>query len=225
MNGNYTGLIAVRGGSQRIKNKNIRDFCGTSLLEIKTKQAMTCPLIDSVVVSSDCDEMIDLARKLGAKTHKRDSFFCSNDVPMNLVYEHLANSIDCKNVVYLHVTSPLLKDETLINCIETYSKKKDEGYDSLATVETVKKYLWYENEAINYNPSKHPRSQDLPEYYALNFAVNIISRENMVKNKNILGRNFYPFIIDETESIDVDNIFDFEIAKFYYEKVNGLFKR
>ena len=210
-------LIAVRKGSQRIKNKNIKNFCGSSLLEIKVKQAMRCNLIDEVVVSSDCNEMLDLAKKLGATVKIRPDYYCSHSVPMNEVYEHLAKSVNCENIVYLHVTSPLLKDETLNASIENYYKSKKKGYDSLASVELIKKYLWYENKPINYNPSQHPRSQDLPRYYGLNFAVNIISREKMITKKNIIGENFFPFFLDEIESIDVDNKIDFITAENFYK--------
>lgn len=211
-------LIAVRKGSQRVKNKNIKDFCGTSLLEIKVKQALRCELIDEVVVSSDCKEMLLLSKKLGATTHRRDDYYCSSSVPMNEVYQNLAESLDCDHVVYLHVTSPLLKDESLKNSITEYQTRILEGYDSLATVEHLKKYLWYENFPVNYNPDSHPRSQDLPEYHALNFAVNIIRRKDMIKNKNILGKNFFPFVLDEIESIDVDSELDFSVASYLYKK-------
>lgn len=211
-------LIAVRKGSQRIKNKNIRDFCGTSLLEIKVKQALRCDKIDEVFVSSDCQKMLTLSKSLGAKVSLRPKVYCSNSVAMNDVYEHLAKSVECENVIYLHVTSPLLKDQTLSDCISKYEEYSQKGFDSLASVELVKKYLWYNEKAVNYNPDFHPRSQDLPEYFALNFAVNIIKRKSMIENKNILGRKFYPYLLDEIESIDVDNYHDFEIASYFYRK-------
>ena len=119
----YTALIAVRKGSQRIKNKNVKPFCESSLLEIKIQQAKRCSLIDEVVVSSDCEEMLQVAKKLGASTRKRDGYFCSSSVPMNLVYEHLAKNISCDHVVYLHVTSPLLTDESLDKAIVSYKEK------------------------------------------------------------------------------------------------------
>ena len=211
-------LIAVRKGSQRIKNKNIRNFCGTSLLEIKVKQAMRCAKIDEVFVSSDCQEMLSISKKLGAKILSRPEMYCSNSVAMNDVYEFLAKSVSCENIVYLHVTSPLLKDETLYSCITRYEEYLKKGFDSLATVESVKKYLWHGEKAVNYDPNFHPRSQDLPEYTALNFAVNIIKRDTMIINKNILGRKFYPYVLDEIESIDVDNFNDMEIASYFYKK-------
>lgn len=214
----FTALIAVRGGSERIKNKNIRDFCGTSLLEIKVRQAIRCNLIDNVIVSSDSEKMLDLARSLGAAVHKRDKYFCTSTVPMNLVYESLAKSIDTDHIVYLHVTSPLLTDDSLERSIKKYKSAILEDYDSLASVEKVKKYLWYEEKPINYDPNNHPRSQDLPNFVALNFAINIISRKLMLTRRNILGVKFFPFVLDEIESIDVDNEFEFSIAEHLYRE-------
>ena len=216
MSEKFTGLIAVRKGSQRVKNKNIRDFCGTSLLEIKVKQAINCKLINEVVVSSDCDQMLNLATQLGAKTHKRKEFYCSNTVPMNSVYEHLAKSASCEHIVYLHATSPFLTDKSLEDSIIKYKEKIKNGYDSLATVEIIKKYLWYENKPINYDPSMHPRSQDLPDFMALNFAINIIKKNDMIKYKNILGNKFYPYVLDDIEGFDIDEEFDFLLAKKIY---------
>ena len=120
------------------------------------------------------------------------------------------------HIVYLHVTSPLLSDESLERSIEIYREKISLGYDSLASVEKVKKYLWYDEKPVNYDPDNHPRSQDLPDYVALNFAINIIGRERMIERKNILGKKFYPFLLDEVESVDVDNEFDFILAEYLY---------
>ena len=53
-------------------------------------------------------------------------------------------------------------------------------YDSIATVTEVREYLWYKNKSINYDSSNHPRSQTLPVYKALNFAINIISKKKCI---------------------------------------------
>ena len=57
-----------------------------------------------------------------------------------------------------------------------------------------------------------PRSQDLPEYYYLNFAVNILPKKLILKKKNIIGNNFYPFFLSELESFDIDTMEEFELA-------------
>jgi len=136
---------------------------------------------------------------------------------MREVYKHLAESIDGDHIVYLHVTSPLLKTSTLETSIEIY-KKLEKNYSSLASVEHLMKYIWFKNKAINYDPNNHPRSQDLAKYYSLNFAINILPRQTMIETKSILGNNFYPYFISDLESIDVDTELDFEIAEYIFRK-------
>ena len=62
-----TALIPVRKGSQRVKNKNIKSFGESSLLEIKIKSLLKLKKwnkIEEIIVSSDCDEMLTLASSL-----------------------------------------------------------------------------------------------------------------------------------------------------------------
>lgn len=217
--GKISALIAVREGSKRIPKKNIRNFAGSSLLKIKIEQALAADGIDEVVVSSDSDEMLDLADSYNVKAIKRASEFCSDSVEMKEVYKHLAENIDCDHVVYLHVTSPLLNISTLNESIKIY-KNLSPDVSSLASVEHIMKYIWFKGKAINYDPENHPRSQDLPKFYILNFAINIISRIDMIETKSILGNNFYPYFISEIESIDVDTKVQFEMAEYIYKKLN-----
>ena len=211
----FTALIAVREGSTRVPKKNIRNFAGTSLLRIKIEQALEINSIDEVVVSSDSDEMLNLALSLGAKALKRPLKFCSDTIPMKEVYEYLGQSVDTDHIVYLHVTSPLLETKTLSSSIDFY-KNLDKRYTSLASVEHIMKYLWFNEQPINYDPKNHPRSQDLDKYYCLNFAINILPRITMIKTKSILGDKFYPYFISEVESIDVDTELEFKIAEYIY---------
>ena len=135
---------------------------------------------------------------------------------MGDVYVHLASILECKDVLWIPVTSPLIKDETIQECIDIY--KNNQSYDSVVTTNIIKEYMWLNGKAINYDPKNHPRSQDLPDIYALNFAANILPRELMIKNKNILGDNFFPYMIDDIEAVDVDTEFEFMLAELLYEK-------
>jgi CMP-N-acetylneuraminic acid synthetase len=212
-------LIAVRGGSKRVPEKNIRPFGDSSMLELKILQAMRLTEITDVVVTSEDKNMLNIAHNLGATAVKRDPFYASDTVPMGDVYIHLASSLSCKDILWAPVTSPLVSDETMRNCIEIYKTQTE--YDSVVTTNLIKEYLWLDKEAINYDPKNHPRSQDLPDIYALNFAVNILPRELMIKNKNVLGDNFYAYMLDEIEAIDVDTEYEFMLAKFLYERLNS----
>ena len=208
-------LIPVRAGSQRVINKNIRPFAGSSLLEIKIKQLKKMDFIESVVVNSDSDEMLELSRSLGAETVKRDKYYASNDVPMNEVYKNIASNIDCDLIIFADVTNPLIEDNTIINCFNVY-KNNNSKYDSLITVNLVKQFMWFNGKPINYNPEKKPKSQDLPDIMALNHAISIIPKSIMVNKMDIVGYNPYFYVTDSIEGTDIDNEVDFKFTEFLY---------
>jgi len=211
----FKALIPVRAGSQRVKNKNIRPFANTNLLELKIKQLKQVEGVDEICVSSDSKQMLEAAASAGATAILRDSKYATSEIPMNDVYEHLALNVDCEHILYTNVTSPLIEINTYQKCIEKYFSLK--GYDSLNTVTLIKENLWLDDKPINYDPDNHPRSQDLPDIYALNFAVNIISRDAMISRRNIVGKKFYPYFIGKVESIDIDDEEDFAIAEIIYK--------
>ena len=209
-------LVAVRTGSQRVINKNARPFADSTLLDLKIQQLLRIPNLDGVVVNSNDDMMLDIARKYGCETVKRDAYYASNDVSMSDVYRNMAMNFDADDVAYINVTNPLLKDETIIKCINDYYKFNT-TYDSLNSAHLIKEFLFKDNLPINYDLRNQPRSQDLPDISALNFAINIISREKMVECKNVVGYKPYIYCIDEIEATDIDNQIDFDFAEFVYK--------
>lgn len=71
---------------------------------------------------------------------------------------------------------------------------------------------------VNYDPLNAPNSQDLPDVVALNFGVTVVSREDLIRNRNIIGK--HPKFVQTTdiESIDIDTPLDFYIAEQIYKK-------
>ena len=74
-NSDINVLIAVRGGSKRVPRKNIRPFCGSSMLVLKIEQAFRLHRVNNVIVTSDDDEMLKIASSLGATAMKRDPYY------------------------------------------------------------------------------------------------------------------------------------------------------
>lgn len=210
-------VIPVRAGSQRVKNKNIKPFAGTSLLEIKIKQLKQIDLLDEIIVNTDSEEMLELARSLGVTPFKRDSYYASSQVSANELYRNVAETTDSDVIMFTHVTNPMLKTETIIDIINTYKNLKD-GFDSVSTVSLVKEFLWKDGKAINYDVNNKPRSQDLPEIYSLNHAINILSKNTMYERKDLMGYKPYFYPLDRYEAIDIDNEIDFEFAEYMYKK-------
>ncbi len=217
-------VIAARGGSVRIPNKNIKKFGDTNLLEHKINQLKCLKGLNGIYVSSDSARILDIADKSGAHPIIRDPEYCTCEVPINEVYQNVVSSVPHKHIMFVHITSPLITTSSLQKCIDEYKDailSSNGPYDSLATVTALHKFMWNNGKPVNYNPDKMPRSQDLPNYYVLNFAVNIIPKRDIIDGKNIIGKNFFPYYLDELESFDIDNQVEFEIAeKIYMSDIN-----
>ena len=213
-----TFVIATRKGSQRVKNKNVKKFGNSSLLEIKLRQIKRTFRNPKIFLSTDCNKSVVIGKKYNVEIDLRPKKFTTNKVPMRDVYSYLASRISTKYVCYLHVTSPFLKDETLKKSVNIFFKNKKKQNYTLATVTKVKEYLWYKNKALNYNPKNHPRSQTLPDYLAINFAVNIVERKYMESKGRIIGDKYIPIILDFPETIDIDDQWQFELGKILIKK-------
>ena len=71
---------------------------------------------------------------------------------------------------------------------------------------------------MNYDPSNAPNSQDLPDMMALNFGVTVIGRQDLITNRNIIGKNPRFVVTSDIEAIDIDTPLDFYIAEQIYRK-------
>ena len=119
-----TFVIATRKGSQRVKNKNVKKFGNSSLLEIKIKQIKRTFRNPKIFLSTDCNKSVSIGKKYNVQIDLRPKKFTTNKVPMRDVYSYLASRISTKYVCYLHVTSPFLKDETLKKSVNIFFKNK-----------------------------------------------------------------------------------------------------
>lgn len=213
-----SALIAARSGSVRVQNKNIRPFAGSTLLEVKIEQLKRISNIEEIVVNSNDDEILKIAERCGAIPCVRDPYYASNTVSMSDVYRNMAENMNCDVIVYANCTNPVIKDETIFNLVEYYKNHCDE-FDSVNSAHLVKEFLWKNNLPINYDLRNQPRSQDLPNISALNFAVNVLSRETMIEGKNVVGKKPFIYNIDQIEATDIDNPIDFFLAEQIYKKL------
>ena len=209
-----TALIPVRKGSQRVKNKNIKKFSDSNLLKIKIEQLKKIKSINNIVVSSDCEKMLEIAKDCGVQTHIREKYYASSEATNSEFFHNLALSIDGDHLMYSPVTCPLISRETYLECIEKYQLA-----ENVVTVSPVKHHLWLDGNPLNYNIEESPNSQDLPDIYKITYGACIISRKNMINFKNIVTPNPTFKILNEIESLDIDTEFDFLLAEMIYNKL------
>jgi N-acylneuraminate cytidylyltransferase len=210
-------LIPVKGSSERVKSKNIRPFHDTSLYELKLDQLKKVKGFTNVVVSSEDERMLEIAKENGFETHVRDSKYCTSSVPMSDVYSHIASEIEGENIAWVNVTNPLAGPEVYEKAIEEYNNMPGE-YDCLLSVYEVKDYLFHEGKPVNFKPNPWPKSQDLSGVLAMSFIVNILKREDMVKWGSCVGNNPYFFCVDSVTSTDVDFQEDFDFCEMVYKQ-------
>ena len=210
-----TAVIPVRKGSERVPNKSLRKFGSTNLLKLKIKELLNVQLIDNIVVNTDSEEAIEIARQMNVDFHVRKPYYASSKCSNSQFLTYLGETTNTDIFAYCPVTSPFIKHQTITNCIEEFLQSKN---DSLATVSSIKEFLWLYNKPINYTLDNQPNSQNLPPIKALNFGLNLIRRTDLLKFKNIVGIDPKFIELDEIEGIDIDTPFDFFIAEQVFLK-------
>ena len=96
-------------------------------------------------------------------------------------------------------------------------KNHKEKYDSFNTVTDVKEFLFIKNKPINFDLAKAPNSQNLPDTFKLNFAINILLTEQMFKTKTLIGKKPYFYKLDEVEGYDINTPLEFNFAEHLFK--------
>lgn len=214
-------ILPVRKGSQRVPNKNFRKFADSSLFEIKLKTLSKLNFIDELIVSTDCDRAAMLARKYGASVHMREDYYASSLCTNSEFFLNFSKMTKADYIMYSPCTSPLLTSKTYYSFINGFYRMGEE-YDSMATVKIIKQHLWDDKSPLNYDLSKSPNSQDLPNIYSLTYGINMISRNKLIEYKNIVGKSPNFYILNNIEAIDIDDMDEFDAAEFFYKKMNNV---
>ena len=219
-----TAVIPIRSGSQRVKNKNLRKFGNTTLLEFKIDNLLKVKEFDKIIVNTNSEEAIKIVinhpaykngeGKLGY--HRREEYFASSQCSGSEVLRHLGEVTDTDVFVYCPCTSPFVRPDTYSKCIEEFISSQD--CDSVASVSLVKEFLWLDGKPMNYDPFNAPNSQDLPNVVAINFGVAVVGREDLIRNRNIIGKRPKFVVTSDVEATDIDTPLDFFIAEQLYIK-------
>ena len=217
-------IVPVKHVSERVVSKNFRDFYqGKSLLEIKIQQLKECKLFDDIYVSSDSPDAESLALKHQIKFLKRDPSLCNNVTPWSdVIYEVILSLPESEetHVAWCHTTSPLFND--FENCVQRYIELIEEGVkNGLVAVSECKEFILDEAATpVNYSWGPwHKYSQFLKKHFFVSGAIFMASRDEMLRNRYVISTDPYLYQASALESIDIDTEFDYEFAKYYYEKL------
>ena len=212
--GKVTAVVAVRKGSQRVPNKNIKPFGDTTLLDLKLQTLLKVSNIDEIIVNSDCDEMIEIGKSYGVKTKKREEYFASSEASNSEFHGHIGKTTDTDYIFLAPVCSPFISSEKHEEVITQFMNS---DCDSLTSTSLVKGHLWLDGKPINYDLNNVPNSQDLPDIEMINYGITIVDK-NIMKNKSrVIGDKPNFIILNEYEGVDINTPFEFQTAEIIYK--------
>jgi len=223
MKKDVVALLPMKGNSERVPNKNIKDFNGKPLFYYMLKSLLSSNYISYVVVNTDSDNIANKVQNLFPKNviiEKRPNEICGDFVSMNKIIEYDINIHDSKFYIQTHSTNPLLRSETIDNAIVEMKKLYNKGFDSIVSVNKLQSRFYdIENKPINHDPKNLVRTQDLTPIYEENSCFYIFTKNGFINaGKRRIGKKPYFFSIDKVESVDIDEHQDFVLAENIFKQ-------
>jgi sialic acid synthase len=223
-----TAIIPARGGSKRIPKKNIKMYCDKPLLVHSIEQAKQSKLIDRIVVSTDDNEIAEIAKKSGAEIIMRPKHLAEDHSTDYDFMKHFLdnNSQTIHMLVHLRPTYPNRDVNVIDNCINTLLMHN--WYDSLRTVIPNEFKTPYKMYKINndekileplLNGGNNP-DQTLPQTYIHNGYVDCVWPKTILEQNSVSGTKIYPYVLDKKEIDDIDILEDFVNSSRKYRERN-----
>lgn len=217
MHKKITALLPMKGNSERVPNKNIRNFNGNPLLSYALNALDSSKYIDKIIINTDSDNIAEIGKRLSNKVliHNRPKEIMGDFVSMNEIINHDVLKSGGEHFIQTHSTNPLLKTDSIDQAIECYFQLIQKEYDSVFSVTKLQTRLYNEKgEPVNHNPNELLRTQDLPPLFEENSNFFIFSKDSFLKSgKKRIGEKPYLFPMNKIEAIDIDEEEDFLIAE------------
>ena len=223
-------IITARGGSKRIPKKNIKEFCGKPIIAYSIEAAISANIFDEVMVSTDSEEIAEVANSYGAKVPfmrseaTSNDFATTSDVLFEVVerYENLGKNYDIGCCLY--PTAPFVTAETLKQAYETLNQS------SAKTLLPVVAFSFPPQRGVFIRGNKlvlsqpeylNTRSQDIEKMYHDCGSFSMFRISEFKAERKLITDNTVPFIMDEIMVQDIDNLSDWEMAELKYKMLLG----
>ena len=216
-------FLPIKKTSRRIPNKNISRIKNYKygLTEIKLnqlkklffllkKKEINC----DITVSTDSPIVKKYVSSLPwVNLHDRPNHLAKDDCLDSLIKE-VPKMCKSKFILWTHVTSPFFDEKNYSEAIKTY-KKNIKKYDTLIGANIIQDFIFDKTKPYNYNPKKTywPNTQTLKKLYKINNTIFLTSAKIYLKVKNRIGKKLFFYNVEKINSIDIDNIDDFNLSE------------
>jgi CMP-N-acetylneuraminic acid synthetase len=217
------GLIPARGGSKGLPGKNVRQLAGRPLIAWTIGAARESGVLDTVVVSTDDEEISAAARAEGAEVLARPDSLASDDSPMMDAVRHAIESLAASGRTFTHLmllqpTSPLRTADDVRSAVDRLDQSPGRAVVSVCPAEhspllantlpddgSMAAFLRPEVATSN--------RQAMPQYYRLNGAVYLAEIDALLASGSFVSEDTYALVMPIERSVDIDSELDFQIAE------------
>ena len=215
-------IITARGGSKRIPRKNIKEFCGKPILAYSIEAALASGIFDTVMVSTDDEEIARIAGEYGAevpfyRSDKTANDFASTaDVIAEVISEYEKRGEQFDAFCCIYPTAPFLTGERLKEAAALLEEKEADGVVPVVRFgfppqrcvimkEGFLEFKWPENRLA--------RSQDLEPFYHDAGQFYFLKTDSFKEQKQMFPAKTVPLVLEELEVQDIDNEVDWKMAE------------
>ena len=227
-------IITARGGSKRIPRKNIKDFLGSPIIKYSIDAALGAGCFDEVMLSTDDDEIAEVAKNYGAVIPFKRSINASNDyattaeVIMEVLESYKKLGVEFEYICCIYPTAPFI---TAVKLRKAYDMLV--GSNATSVIPIVKfgfpilRSFKIEDGLVKMNWPEYisSRSQDLPEAFHDCGQFYFLKTDNFIQEKKLFTNNAIPFEMPESEVQDIDNQEDWKIAEIKYTFLREKFNK
>lgn len=212
-------LISARGGSKGIPRKNIKLIAGKPLIAWSIEAALRSRLLDAVVVSTEDEEIAEVARQWGAWVpFLRPSELAQDDTPgVDPVLHALEQLLDFDSVLLLQPTSPMRATEDIDACIGLAHDMQASSVVSVSEPEMHPHWMYRLSADHRLQPIIDKpailRRQELPPVYAINGALYYARADWLRRHHTFITTETLAFIMPAERSLDLDTMLDWKIAE------------
>ncbi|WP_020614652.1 acylneuraminate cytidylyltransferase family protein [Sediminispirochaeta bajacaliforniensis] len=215
-------MIPARMGSQRLKQKNLREIDGIPIITHAIRKSKSLPKVNEVWVNSEHDTFGEIAKQEDVNFYKRPSELANNTATSeDFVFDFLRGH-NCDILLQVHSIAPLLRKET----IERFLNAMIEGgYDSFFSVVNEQIECAMNDKPLNFSFSTKTNSQELTPIQRITWSITGWRRETFLEAYNAGGCATYSgtcgfFPLDREEGIIIKTEKDFQIAKALYKHLD-----
>jgi N-acylneuraminate cytidylyltransferase len=217
----FSFVLPLRAGSQRVINKNTKDFAGIKggLTYLKIKELLKIKEMNRCYITSDDSGVLEIANSFNDPrivAIMRPIELCQSTTKVEDLTAYIRELVDDQHIFWVHATAPFVTHDVLIKAWEEYRDKviANKSHDSLMSVTKIQQFIWSkeDNRVINNScaNSRWPQTQDLVPLYEINHAFYINSKVNY---SDRIGINPFCFELNKFESVDIDWPEDFIFAE------------